>query len=212
MLARFQSKIGRDNLIEQMVLVSEPKIPVDKQVQSAQSLNFIVGYNSSRNSHAALDIALCIANQTQLAAKVQVTVQAVFVAEEENQNIYYPDVYTTEKNQSLQEYIFSDSSNDSSNSALSVLTKAKLEIKSQAILQQADLIIRQARNLALEWQGDFKAHLRFGCVAEELRKVVASEAADVLFLGCKSVHHPIILSLGSNFPCTVLGIPHCIDE
>ncbi|MHC5829772.1 MAG: universal stress protein, partial [Nostoc sp.] len=46
----------------------------------------------------------------------------------------------------------------------------------------------------------------------ELKKVVQSEAADILFLGCKSVNHPMIEALGSNFPCAVLGIPTSIDE
>jgi hypothetical protein len=207
MLARFQSTIGRTNLIEQMLLVAEPKTKVDKHVESTKSLNFVVGYNSSCNSHTALDIALCIAHQTRLATKMEVTVQAVFVVED-NQNIYYPDISSTEIRNFPEEYIFSDSSN----SPALVLTKEKSEIKSQVILEKADLILWQARSLALEWQGDFKAHLRFGYVAEELKKVVVSEAADVLFLGCESVLHPIIRSLGSNFNSAVVGIPHCIDE
>ncbi len=207
MLARFQSTIGRTNLIEQMVLVPEPKSKVEKHIESAESLNFIVGYNSSCNSHTALDIALCIAHQTRLATKMEVTVQVVFVVENNHKN-YYPDTYSAEMHNFSEEYIFSDSSN----SFAPVLTKEKSEIKSQVILEKADLILWQARSLALEWQGNFKAHLRFGCVADELNKVVTSEAADVLFLGCKSALHPIITSLGSNFNSAVVGIPHCVDE
>jgi hypothetical protein len=207
MLARFQSTIGRTNLIEQMVLLPEPKVKVDKHIESAESLNFIVGYNSSCNSHTALDIALCIAHQTRLATKMEVTVQVVFVVED-NQNNYYPDIYSAEIHNLSKEYIFSDFSN----SLAPVLTKEKSDIKSQAVLEKADFVICQARSLALEWQGNFKAHLRFGCIAEELRKIVVSEAADVLFLGCKSALHPIITSLGSNFNSAVVGIPHCVEE
>jgi broad-specificity NMP kinase len=55
-------------------------------------------------------------------------------------------------------------------------------------------------------------HVVFGNLAKELKKVVQLETADILFLGCQSSNHPIIATLGKNFPCAVLGIPHCIDE
>lgn len=207
-LARFQTKIGRDGLLEQMVLIPESSIPVDTKKQTEQSLNFIVGYNSSRNSHAALDIALCIAHQTQLATKKQVTVQAVFVLEN-NRELTHQDIYCTEINESLLQYQVCELANSTTTS---VLTQPKFSSTSFTTLQQAELILWQAQSLAQEWQDNFKVHLRFGCIATELRKVIESENADILFLGCNSINHPLIQSLGSNLPCAVLGIPHCVEE
>ncbi len=43
MLARLQSAIGRDDLIEQMVLLPEPKKPFAKKAQREKSINLIVG-------------------------------------------------------------------------------------------------------------------------------------------------------------------------
>jgi nucleotide-binding universal stress UspA family protein len=214
MLVRLQSAIGRDDLVEQMVLIPEPKTHSSAHVQTTKAVNLIVAYNASPNSHTALDLAFWIAHQTRLATNQQVTVQAVYVLEQ-NQSDHYVDKFN-----------WADYLNpcecgvtDIYQSATSVLTQTKLQgitrnlqAKAVAPLEQADKILWQARSLAEEWQGTFKSHLRFGNVAQELTKVVESEAADVLFLGCKSLNHPIIQTLGFNFPCAILGIPNGIDE
>lgn len=212
MLVRLQSAIGRDDLIEQMVLLS-PKTSCTEKAQPAKSINLIVGYNSSPNSHTALDIAFWIAHQTRLATNVQVIVQAVYVVEN-NQKSQYLDVFHSE----MHEPSLACPVNYASKSTTSVLSQPQLtsnvlsvETKLADTLTQADRILWQARSLAEEWQGSFKAHLRFGCVAEELQKVVKLEAADILFLGCKSINHPIIQTLDSDFPCVVLGIPNSIN-
>lgn len=221
-LVRLQNAIGRDDLIEQMVLVSTPETPVLKQEQREKSVNLIVGYNSSPNSHTALDIALLIAHQTRLATKAQVTVQVVYVIDE-NQSIYSAEVLQKEEfvthgaiEQNSPQYSTNFPLNEFEKS---VITQTKMQVNpasSQEILVdrfgQAENILRQASSLAAEWKSSFKAHLRFGCIAKEFRKVVSSESADLLLVGCNSVNHPIVQQLGSKFPCSVLGIPNFVNE
>ncbi len=209
MLVRLQNTLGRDDLIEQMVLLPEPK-----QAQTAESINLVVAYDASPKSHTALDIACWIAHQTRLATNTQVTVQAVYVVKE-SYNSQYPDIFHSAIHLPTLECPVGNLSK----SVTSVLTQPKLRAfapelqeKLLAPLQEADRIIWQARSLAEEWQGSFKSHLRFGDVATEIRKVVELAAADILFLGCRSIKDPIVKALGANFPCAVLGIPNCIDE
>ncbi len=213
MLARLQSAIGRDDLIEQMVLLPEAKKPFSKRVSKAKSANLIVAYNGSPQSHTALDIACWIAHQTSLATNFQVTVQAVYVVEK-NFSHQSLDIFNVADNQPQLECQLSNISpvklrlNQPKGTAI----LQQLERESRTSLKEADRIIWQAKTLAEEWQGSFKSHLRFGNLSTELKKVVKSETADILFLGCKSINHPIIETLGNNFPCAVLGIPNCIDE
>lgn len=208
MLVRLQNTLGRDDLIEQMVLLPEPK-----QAQTAESLNLIVAYDGSPKSHTALDIAFWIAHQTHLATNTQVTVQAVYVVQE-TYNTQYPDIFNAAKHLPTLECPVGNLSK----SVTSVLTQPKLRAfapqlqeKLLAPLQAADKIIWQARSLAEEWQGSFKSHLRFGDIPTELRKVVELETANILFLGCHSANDSLVKALGKNFPCAVLGIPNCID-
>lgn len=214
MLARLQSAIGRDDLIEQMVLLPEPKKPFSKKAPRAKSVNLIVAYDASPKSHTALDMAFWIAHQTRLATNAQVTVQAVYVVED-NPSKQSSNIFSFANNDLPLECPVSDISK----SVTQVLTQPKLaaiathlEKESLTPIKQADKILWQARTLAEEWQGSFQSHLRFGCISKELRKVVESQTADILFLGCQSVDHPLIEALGANFPCAVLGIPSCIDE
>lgn len=214
MLARLQSAMGRDDLIEQILLLPEAKKVVYEQCQLAKSVNLIVGYDGSPNSHTALDIAFLIAYQTRLATNQEVIVQAVYVLEESHDSQNKNRLRLVDKLPKLECPI-----GELSKSSTSVLTQPKLQgiashlqQKTLNSLHEADRILWQARSLAEEWQGSFKSHLRFGGVSTELRTVVENESADILFLGCKSVYHPLIKQLHSNFPCAVVGIPNCIDE
>jgi nucleotide-binding universal stress UspA family protein len=213
-LARLQSAIGRDDLIEQMVLLPKAQKSCSQRGLEAKSANLIVGYNGSPQSHTALDIACWIAHQTSLATNSQVTVQAVYVVEE-NFNYQAVDIFNTADNKAQLERQFSNISKPVRlrlNQPKGTEILPQLERESRTSLKEADRIIWQAKTLAQEWQGSFKSHLRFGNITEEFKKVVQLETADILLLGCKSTNHPMIETLGKNFPCVVLGIPNCIDE
>ena len=227
MLTRLEIAMGRHDLIEQMVLRPEPRFPAFKKAKSAKSVNFIVGYNSSSKSQTALDITLWMAHQTRLATSKEVTVQVVYVVDEDRSNHSKNFCNFAEENNSLihqQQWGLNEVT--ASQCAAPTLTLPLAENQSgrsrttfldpsyfQAIFcqnnqfEQADKLLWQARCLADEWRGLFKAHLRFGKVSTELRQVVESEAATLLFLGCNSVSHPLVRELGSDFPCSVLGIP-----
>ena len=226
MLARLQSAIGRDDLIEQMVLLPEPKTPVLQAAKASKSVTLVVGYNGSPDSHAALDITLLVAHQTRLATNKQVSVKIVYVIDENQSNQCLEPV----NNGSISHQLFDFCSVPALSSTKSASAQANVNVleKSEGItsfepytfrtnssqnnsFERADSILWQARYLVEEWRDAFAAYLRIGCVAKELREVVELEAADILFLGCNSVKHPIVQKLGDNFPCPVLGIPQCID-
>lgn len=207
MLVRLQNAMSRNDLIEQMVLLWNPITSFCEQAESAKSINLIVGYNSSPNSHTALDISLLIAHQTRLATKANVTVQAVYVLEDYQTGDFFdvlPKKEVVSSGLTDQIPLEISANSTSQRSSTPVLTPTNKFAKAEHILWQA-------RCLAEEWQSSFKAHLRFGCIADELKKVVISEAATLLLLGCNSAKHPIVKKLGSNFPCAVLGIPTSID-
>lgn len=228
MLVRLEGAMDRNDLIEQMVLLPEPASAASKWANSAKSVNLVVGYNASPRSQTALDLTMWIAHQTRLVTQKQVTVQVVYVIDD-IQCINCPNVLNLADGSSSSIHqlpLEVSKASASRKSATSIVTKPKAQrlavaTKKKSPEQQrpkttsaksdtfehADRILWQARCLAEEWRGSFKAHLRFGDVAAELRAVVESEAATLLFLGCNSVEHPIVQKLGSNFPCSVLGIP-----
>lgn len=190
MLTRLEIAMDRYDLIEQMVLRPEPKLAASKKVKSATSVNFIVGYSGSPKSQTALDITLWMAHQTRLATSKEVTVQVVYVVDDNQSNNFESASRKTSRESSYLEAVLCQNNQ----------------------FEQADKLLWQARCLADEWRGLFKAHLRFGSVGAELRKVVESEAATLLFLGCNSVSHPLVRELGSHFPCSVLGIPSMLNS
>ena len=223
MLMRLQTAMGRDDLIEQMVLLSGVKAYLSQEAKLTKVVNLIVGYNSSPNSQTALDIAFWIAHQTRLATKQEVIVQVVYVVEKNtsSQGLDISDSVPAINASTYQSPLASPDASPSK-STTPVLTPTRPQVISYAPsiknlppspltsvdpLEQPDRILWQARCLAEEWGGTFKAHLRFGNVVKELKKVAKSETAAVLFLGCNSIQHPIVQKLGSQFPCTVLGIP-----
>jgi nucleotide-binding universal stress UspA family protein len=232
MLTRLQGAMGRNDSIEQMVLLPGPALPAVDIAQSTKSVNLVVGYNRTPSSQTALDVTLWIAHQTRLATDKVVTVHVVYVVDEK-QIGKSPDclnsTYLTRQRRGSLALELEAASEPGL--ATHVLTQSKYEtltanprvtslepsyfpaiFYSNQQFEQADHILWQARCLAKEWGGSFKAHLRFGRVAEELRKVVESENAALLFLGCDSAAHPIVRELDSNFPCPVLGIPTTLNS
>lgn len=227
MLVRLQSAIGRNDLVEEMVLLPEPSKSAAEGEKSSNSVNLIVGYNSSPGSQTALDLTLWIAHQTRLVTKAQVTVQVVYVVDE-NQTRKCSNTFNSAegKKLSIPQLPLEFPTSSAYKSGTPVLSHARQEalathpqitsvdssyfstqLRQPHSFEQADQILWKARCLADEWRGSFKAHLRFGCIATELRKVVESESAALLFLGCNSAEHSIVQKLGANFPCPVLGIP-----
>ena len=217
-LARLESSMERYDLCEKMVLLPGAKASQIEN-QAAKTLNLVVGYNGSPNSHAALDIALLIAHQTRVATSKQVNVQVVYVIDKATSS-----ADLDADGNSINWMPLKMASLATSRLATSVLTHPKdraiatlqLDRLQTAFCQtnpfeKAEHILWQARYLVEEWSDNFTAHLRFGCTATELKKVVESEAADILFLGCNSVHHPLVEKLGSDFPTPLLGIPASID-
>ncbi|MEG4519452.1 MULTISPECIES: universal stress protein [unclassified Microcoleus] len=233
MLARFESALGYQNLAEEMVLLPEPKVPISKKSQSpkqAKTINFIVGYNSSPQSQIALDITLWMAHQTRFVTTKEVTVQVVYVIDESSKSYREDTCQVAVANALAAQQEVSDLEETFALNCAAPALALPTEIPSisqhknwiephylQAIYGQnneyevADKLLWQARCLAQEWRGLFKAHLRIGRVATELRNVVELESANLLFLGCGSGNHRLVRELGNNFPCCVLGIPSALS-
>lgn len=228
MLVRLEGAMDRNDLIEQMVLLPEPASAAAKWANAANSVNLIVGYDASPRSQTALDLTMWIAHQTRLATQKDVTVQVVYVVEDQSNNTNLETVDSGNISSSLGDRLSGELSKSlSKKTTTSVLDKPKpqrlavvkekktskqnqpkAKVSQADIFEKADRILWQARCLAEEWRGAFKAHLRFGNVANELKAVVEAEDATLLFLGCNSVNHRIVKQLGSHFSCSVLGIPN----
>lgn len=136
-----------------------------------------------------------MAHQTRLATRKQVTVHVVYVLDQplalpvaSQPTPLCPDFQT-------------------SLGATATLTRPDTELAAGRRLDQADQILWQARCLAHEWRGALEAHLGFGDVSTELRRVVELEQADLLIVGCRLPKHSLVQRLTSQFPCPVLGIP-----
>lgn len=227
-LLRLEGAMGRNDLMEQMVLLPESATSASHEDRFSQGINFVVGYNASPRSQTALDLTMWIAHQMRQDTHKQVTVQVVYVVDEK-QSSPCPDCFNladvcSSSIPQLPSRLFN--SDQPKNCITSVLTKptpqelktaskvsSKKSRRSKATFaqsdwfEQADRILWQARCMAEEWRGSFKAHLRFGDVKSELQAVVEAEAATLLVLGCHSLEHPLVEKIGSKFPCAVLGIP-----
>lgn len=226
MLVRLGCAMNRTDLFEQMMLRPEPVFQNDN---SDKSINLVVGYNASHHSQTALDLTLWIAHQSRLATQKQVTVQVVYVMAEKpalpsSTILQSANISDSSIHQFSRQPLKSSVSNKSTTSVLTkpksqhlVETSRQTSEKRQPTqitntqaksLKQAEQILSQARCLAEEWGSDFKAHLRFGDVARELRGVVESTSATALLLGCKGPNNGMLQKIGYSFPCSILGIPN----
>jgi hypothetical protein len=211
MLVRLQNTIGRNDLLDQMILIPEPV--ADDHLSSnkeQQSVNLVVGYNGSANSQAALDMTLWIAHQTRLVTTLPVNVQIIYVIENHQ---YSDEHFTSRVNYNPVNYQAVIGAEIDHQEAVAVLdfppnssyvdSGNSTQISSYL---QAEKVLSQAYCLVAEWQGHSQTHLKFGHVATELKQVLINQSASLLFLGCSSKKHWIVKSLGES-PCAVLGIP-----
>ena len=196
-LARLQNALGSQD-VQNLIL----RMPTASQAQnnlSERSLNLVVGYDGSPDSQAALDLALLIAHQTRLATQNQVTIHVVYVLDEVQIELL-TKIYSSSK-AVRQEQQKSHLSVGVRSGTQALATQSKT-----VLLAQADEILWQARRLAEAWKGTFVAHLRFGSLATELKKIVETETGNILLLGCRSHNSIVIRQLDTNLPCAVLGI------
>lgn len=136
-LARLQSAIARYDLMEQMILIPDPQKCFSEKDFQAKSINLVVDYNGSPNSHTALDIAFCIAHQTNLATNIQVDVQAVYVLEQQPKRSYSDNNLSMSQKQLVVEY----PTCDVPQSRTLVLTQSKPQLMTTSIPDQADKIL-----------------------------------------------------------------------
>lgn len=218
MLLRLQSALGQDNLSEQMLLH-----PGSGQGNPSDMVeNFVIGYNGSPNSQTALDFILWMAHQTRLATQKQVTVHVVYVIDCYNSlgsataitPLALQDMPGAANCQlsSAEQFGFQCNTGNFAHQKVAHSSNTQVVDRQPApslpsMLEQVDRILWQARCLSDEWRGSLEAHLRFGAVSTELRQVVETEGADLLFLGCTDANHPLVQQLAQCISCPILGIP-----
>lgn len=216
MLLRLQNALGQDTLSEQMLLH-----PGSNQGNSSEMVgNFVIGYNGSPNSQTALDFILWMAHQTRLATQKQVTVHVVYVIDCYNSLSVSTAATPLALNDlppadqchlsSAEQFGFQCNTSSFAHQIAASTGTQVVDRQSPSLpsmLEQVDRILWQARCLSDEWRGSLEAHLRFGAVSTELRQVVETEGADLLFLGCTDVNHPLVQQLAHCIPCPILGIP-----
>jgi nucleotide-binding universal stress UspA family protein len=197
MLMRLQTALQVENLSEQMLLIPGETLtlPLISPQKPKHTTTIVIGYNDSPNSRTALDFALWMAHQTRLASRTQVMVHVVYVLSQEvplNVPARSPGAGTATLTRP---------------GRLTGVRELIPPVSLNKLLEEGDRILWQARSLADQWRGSLEAHLCFGDVATELCRIVETESADLLFVGCGSDRHPLIQQLTPRFPCPVLGIP-----
>jgi nucleotide-binding universal stress UspA family protein len=205
MLLRLQSTFESENLGTQMLL--QPGLESFANAKrDRHSMNLVIAHNGSANSQNALDFALWMAHQTRLATRKQVTVHVVHVLNQPNvwKTLNPSCAYLLPKSQMIHG---ATATLTRPSLAQSPLIQPSSNRETVNPLEQADQILWQARCLADEWGASLEAHLGFGDLAPELRRVVELQQADLLIVGCSSPKHPLVRRLTSKFPCPVLGIP-----
>lgn len=223
-LARLQSALGRDDLLQQMVLL--PSAKAAQKTAKTKIINLVVGYNGSPNSQTALDMTLWIAHQTRLATQKQVVVHVVYVladstiaiASQSPLPVFLRATTTRPRANKLAKFSLQKTDRSRPTAVLQCpqvpLSDRFVEsdcflpdFKPASSLDHADYVLWQARCLAEEWRGSLEAHLCFGSIAEELHKVAAAVGADLILLGCHTAAHSIVQQLATHAPCQILGIP-----
>ena len=211
MLVRLQNTIGRNDLLDQMILIPEPAVEDHLSSNKQQkSVNLVVGYNGSANSQTALDMTLWIAHQTRLVTTSPVNVQIIYVIKNHQYSAEHLTPRFNYTPLSYQGMIGEEISHQETVAVLDFPANSSYVDPGKAnqisSYSQAEKILSQAYCLVAEWRGNSQTHLKFGNVATELKQVLINQSASLLFLGCSNKNHWIVKSLGES-PCAVLGIP-----
>ena len=208
-LARLHSTLDLDARMDQLLLLPRLTEPTQPRTEPLPSTALVVGYDGSPNSQAALDLGFCVAHQMQLATQQQVVIHVVYVVDCNAPTVSSKKRRAKRTKTKLRRIQPGEGS--VANCGTAILSKSSGNDRS---LEEIDRVLWQARCLAEEWRGSFTTHLRFGNLADELTAFATEENAALLFLGCHSANHPLVLQLKDKLPCSVIGIPqlgpvHC---